>query len=104
MIINGLSWRVLLVSPTHPMLTTPKGTHALGTCDKPTQTVYIDNSVGKTELREVLVHELAHAAMYSYGVEISPREEELVATVIGEYGETVLKKAKMVYKKLKKRL
>jgi hypothetical protein len=36
MIINGVAWRVKLVSPAHPLLITPWQTHALGVCDKVT--------------------------------------------------------------------
>lgn len=102
--INGLSWMVLLVPPTHPILVTPRGTQALGACDKPTQTIYIDRTLTRTQLNEVLIHELTHAFMFSYAVDVSPKEEELVAKIVGEYGESILRKAKVVYNKLKKRL
>jgi hypothetical protein len=36
MIINGVRWRVRLVSPAHPLLLTPWRTHSLGVCDKVT--------------------------------------------------------------------
>jgi hypothetical protein len=36
MIINGVGWRVRMVSPSHPFLITPWKTHALGVCDKTT--------------------------------------------------------------------
>ena len=45
MIINGIRWIVRLVTPSHPMLLTPRNTHALGACDKATQTIYIDETL-----------------------------------------------------------
>ena len=82
MIINGVRWGVRLVAPAHPMLLTPWRTHALGVCDKVTQTIYIDKTLSKRQLRETLCHEIVHACMFSYGIDLSYDEEEMVAELV----------------------
>ena len=54
MIVNGVRWRVRLVSPAHPLLLTPWFTHAYGVCDKTTQTICVDKTLSPQKLKEVL--------------------------------------------------
>lgn len=97
MIINGIVWRVRLVSPAHPMLLTPHNTHALGVCDKVTQTICVDKTLSPQLLKEVLCHEIVHAFMYSYMIDLSYSEEELVAELMSEYGEDMLRETNAIY-------
>lgn len=101
MIINGVRWWVRLVSPAHPMLITPWKTHALGVCDKITQNIYIDKTLSPQQLKEVLCHELVHAFMFSYVVNLSYDEEEMVADLMSKYGESILKETKAIYNGIK---
>ena len=97
MIINGVRWRVRLVSPAHPMLLTPWKTHALGVCDKVTQTICIDKTLHRTQLKQVLCHEIVHAFMYSYNIDLSYEEEEIVAELMSMYGNDILKQTNAIY-------
>lgn len=97
MIINGVRWRVRLVSPAHPLLLTPWKTHALGVCDKVTQTICIDKTLSPQLLKEVLCHEIVHAFMYSYMIDLSYSEEELVAELMSQYGEEILETTNIIY-------
>ena len=101
MIINGVRWRVRLVSPAHPLLLTPWETHALGVCDKVTQTICVDETLSPQLLKEVLCHEIVHAVMYSYHVDLSHREEEMVADLISSYGDEIMRLTHLTYDKLK---
>lgn len=101
MIINGIPWGVRLVSPAHPMLLTPWKTHAYGACDKPTQTIYIDKTLNKSMIREVLRHELVHAYVFSYEVPMSYDEEELMAKFMADHGEKVIRHSEMIYNGIK---
>ena len=97
MIINGVRWRVRLVSPAHPLLLTPWKTHALGVCDKVTQTICIDETLSPQSLKEVLCHEIVHAFMFSYMIDLSYSEEELVAELMSQYGEEILETTNIIY-------
>ncbi len=97
MIINGVRWRVRLVSPAHPLLLTPWKTHALGVCDKVTQTICVDETLSPQLLKEVLCHEIVHASMFSYMIDLSYSEEELVAELMSQYGEEILETTNIIY-------
>ena len=101
MIINGVRWRVRLVSPAHPLLLTPWRTHAYGVCDKITQVICIDETLPQDLMREVLRHEIVHAFMFSYGVDLSYDEEELVADLVSKYGEDILQWSHAIYAGIK---
>ena len=101
MIVNGIVWRVRLVSPAHPILLTPWYTHSIGVCDKTTQTIYIDKTLTPHKLKEVLCHELTHAFMFSYNIDLTYEEEELVADLMGRYGDNILTLTNVLYDGLK---
>lgn len=101
MIINGVRWRIRMVSPSHPMLLTPWGTHALGVCDKITQTIYIDKTLQLAKVKEVLYHEIVHACMFSYAVDLSYNEEEMVAELMSKYGDEIIKWSNRIYNGIK---
>ena len=83
------------------MLLTPHQTHALGVCDKVTQTICIDKTLSPQKIKEVLCHEIVHAFMFSYMVDLTYDEEELVAELMTEYGEDILEKTNAVYNGIK---
>ena len=97
MIINNVAWRVRMVSPSHPLLLTPWRTHALGVCDKITQTIYIDKTLQPAQVKQVLCHEIVHAFMFSYMIDLSYSEEELVAELMSQYGEEILETTNIIY-------
>ena len=101
MIINGVRWRVRLVSPAHPLLLTPWKTHALGVCDKITQTIGVDKTLSPQLLKEVLCHELVHAFMFSYAIDLSYEEEEMVAEIMSQYGEDIIQRTNAIYNGIK---
>lgn len=94
--INGEIWRVRLVPPYHPGLASPNGP-ALGCCNDITKTIYLNNTLTPSQLEKVLCHEITHAAMYSYDVDISDRTEEIVADLISTYGNEIISLSNMFY-------
>lgn len=101
MIINNVRWSVRLVSPAHPLLLTPWRTHAYGVCDKVTQTICVDKTLSPQKLKEVLCHEIVHAFMFSYDIDLSYQEEELVAELVSKYGEDIIHEANAIYNGIK---
>lgn len=98
--INGEEWRVLLVSSTHPCLYRSDGSKSLGCCDDVDKTIYIDETVNDFYLKKVLCHELTHAAMFSYNVELSYEQEEIVADLIATYGQEIISITNVIFKRL----
>lgn len=86
MIINGIKWRIRFV----PFLYSSSGNRALGCCDKRDKIIYVDSTLNKIEMRIVLTHEITHAVICSYDIEMNDQEEEIVARFISYYGEEIV--------------
>ena len=99
--INGERWRTIMVPYDHHMLRKSNGQLAIGACDDYTKTIYINNTLKGKMLKKVLCHELTHAAMFSYNVELSHDQEELLADIIATYGEEIIAMTNIIFQKLK---
>lgn len=89
--INGIRWRLVKVSPSNPALQTPKGNLALGCCDSTNHTIYIRKDLHDKKLKEVLLHEMTHAVIYSYDIQLTTTEEENIASIISSSGLEIIK-------------
>lgn len=101
--INNVKWNIKFVPSLHPMLYRSDGSITVGTCDNETRTIYIDSTLSGQFLKKVLCHELTHAAMFSYGIELSIEQEELLADLIATYGEEIILITNKIFKKLKEK-
>lgn len=99
--INGEEWHVLLVSPYHPKLQRSNGLYSVGACDDITKTIYINENLENSFLKKVLCHEITHAAMFSYNVELNLDQEELLAEIIATYGQEIIHITNLLFKRLK---
>ena len=98
--INGVKWRLLLVSPFHPALQRSDRVTVLGCCDNLTQTIYIDNTLNKFFLKKVLCHEIAHAAMFSYNVSLTCEQEEMIVDIIATYGQEIIQITNTIFNRI----
>lgn len=101
--INGEIWKILLVSPNHPCLHRSDGSFTIGACDDITKTIYIAQNLNPWMMKKVLSHEMTHAAMFSYNVELSLDQEELFADLISTYGQEIIGKTNLFFKRLKEK-
>ena len=101
--INGENWRVLLVSPNHPELMRSDGTSALGLCNDNTKTIYINDEVPSFMRKKILCHEITHAAMFSYNIDLSLEQEELLADLIATYGQEIIHITNQIFNRIKKK-
>ena len=99
--INGEYWRVLLVSPNHPQLMRSDGSWTIGACDDSLKTIYICEDLNLKMMKKVLCHELTHAAMFSYNIEMSLQQEELFADLVATYGQEIVCKTNLFFRRLK---
>ena len=88
--INGEEWRVVYVAPSHSKLIRSDGSVSIGACDDDTKTIYISYETPRRKLKKVLCHEITHAAMFSYNVELNVQQEELLADLIATYGQEII--------------
>jgi hypothetical protein len=70
-LINNVYWKLSFVAPNFPLLQRLNGEFSIGACDNLTRTIYINETLQGALLRKVLCHEITHAAMFSYNVNLS---------------------------------
>ena len=99
--INGETWDVILVSPHHFQLQRSDGSYTLGVCDDIEKRIYINNSLSSHYIKRVLSHELTHAAMFSYNIELTYQQEELLADLIATYGQEIIDMTNKIFIRLK---
>lgn len=66
------------------------GSVSIGACDDDTKTIYISYEIPRRKLKKVLCHEITHAAMFSYNVDLSIQQEEILADLIATYGQEIV--------------
>ena len=97
---NGEVWRICLVSPDHPQLQRYDGSWSIGACNNYTKTIYIMEGLDDFMFKKVLSHELTHAAMFSYNVNLTLEQEELLADLIATYGREIVCKANSFFARI----
>jgi len=99
-VINGVSWKLSIVPEDFPLLRRPAGDYAIGACDNLMRTIYINENLRGDLLKKVLCHEITHAAMFSYNVDLTLDQEELVADLISTYGDEIILVTNRIFSKL----
>lgn len=84
--INGEEWKVALTSPLDPILQRSDKSFTLGVCDDILKTIFINKELSQKYIWKVLCHELTHAAMFSYNIDLTLEQEEILADLIATYG------------------
>lgn len=95
-VLNGYLWSIKFVSPLSPYLVDRTGRFTVGTTDPTTNTVYISNNIHGSFLNKVIIHEIGHCALVSFGLLIDIHRmvkpeywieaEEWVCNFIADYG------------------
>lgn len=98
--INGQTWFIKIIDPNNEVFVMDNGMHTIGVCNNNTKTIFLSNQLRGNLLKKVLCHELVHAAMFSYQVELDLEQEELVANLIATYGEEIIQKTNEIFKRL----
>ena len=99
--INGEQWVVFTVPPNYNKLYRSDGSLSIAACDDNTKTIYISNLIKGNFLLKVLCHEITHAAMFSYNVNLTVDQEELLADLLATYGNEIIYIANKVFRKMK---
>lgn len=99
-LINNIYWKLTFVEPNFPLLRRLNGNFSIGACDNLTRTIYINNTLSEKLLRKVLCHQITHAAMFSYNVDLTIEQQELVADLIATYGDQIIYITNKIFNKL----
>lgn len=98
--INGEDWKIIITSSNHPALQRPDGSFTLGCCDDNVKKIYIVENLTDFYFKKVLCHELVHACMYSYNVNLNDYQEEVLADLIATYGQEIVFITNSMFKRL----
>ena len=98
--INGITWYIIRVRSDSPMLMRSDGSITVVMCDRETQTIYVSDALHGRFLRKVLLHEICHSAMFSYGIDMSVDQEELFCDLLSTYGDEIIAITDSVFKAL----
>ena len=98
--INGEEWRIALVSPFDPALQRSDLGYTLGVCDDIAKTIFINKELSQKYIEKVLCHELTHAAMFSYNIDLTLEQEEILADLIATYGQEIVHITNLVFKRI----
>ena len=100
-LINNVYWKLAFVAPHFPLLQRTNGEFTIGACDNLTRTIYINELLQGDLLKKVLCHEIVHAAMFSYNVDLTIEQEQLVADLISTYVEEIIYITNKIFNKLR---
>lgn len=66
------------------------GTATLGVTDKAKLCIFLYAGLMGSLLRKVLMHEIGHVYMFSYGYYIPPEQEEFVCRFVDTYADMIV--------------
>lgn len=102
-VINGQLWRPVMVMPDDERLVDRTGRFCLATTDPKTRSVYLSRALHGNRLLTVMIHEVTHCAMHSYGMldnlhDLMPESswvgvEEWACNLVADHGAEILKAA-----------
>lgn len=101
--INHEIWVVKFMQPYDEIFRMDNGEFTIGVCDDNTKTIYLSSLLRGEKLKQVLCHEIVHAAMFSYNVELDYEQEELLANLIAIYGKEIVQITDNIFKRLSRR-
>lgn len=97
--MNGYEWRIQFVDKNSSKLVDRTGKHTVATTDPKTKCVYLSKELYGDFLARVLIHELGHCAIVSFGLIFDIRRmvrpeywieaEEWICNFIADYGLTI---------------
>ena len=99
-------WKVELASPNDSILCDQNGNYTLGVTDPNTLTVYLSSALSEDDKIRVLLHELGHCAIYSFGLKqdiermVKPEwrdyAEEWICNYVADYARFIFESAYQV--------
>ena len=80
----------MVCSPHHPALKRSDDSFTLGSCDNNNKTIYINDNLNERYQWKVVCHEIVHAVMFSYDINLNQKQEEVLADIIATYGKEIV--------------
>lgn len=100
--INNYEYKVCIVGPNNDKLMMPDGKYHCGVTHYIENEIYIANNLPSETFINVLIHELTHAYIDSYGMSQVEWTEEIVADFVGTYLRNILETLGEIQKQLER--
>ena len=100
--INDQKWEIKYATPCSRNLQRSDGSLTVGVTDLKDGVIYLSTALSGAFLRKVLIHELTHAAMFSYGIFVDLDTEELICDLIASHGDEIIGLADKIFKGIKR--
>lgn len=97
--INGIRWVVLIVKQSDTRLLMPTG-WTIGVTNVVDHTICISEGLSNEMLYKCISHEICHAIIFSYGLEMSIPDEECLCQIMENFSDDVLYYADRIYSNL----
>lgn len=102
--INGYQWEIVFCNPNSENLRRSDGSRTVGMTDWSDKCVYLSDMLQGGFLRKVFIHEVCHAAVFSYGIELDIMQEEFLCDFVATYGDEIFEVVDDMFAVLKKRV
>lgn len=99
--INELKWKVKIADSESELLVLD-GEKCLGITYFNEMMIVVDADLDDELFAQTVVHELAHAFLYSYGIHLCTDDEEAVCDFMGAYLIRIYKLTKKIVKRYKR--
>lgn len=97
-IIKNIKWNIKYTN-NKEYLKRNNGTYTIGMCDVNNRTIYVYDKLEGVLLIDVLIHEITHAYIHSYGYILSEDEEEFLCEFVSKYSYSILNNVEDVLNK-----
>ena len=95
--INGYDWRIKFTRDKRDLMRSD-GVVTLGVTDRNDFTIYLFDGLKGDLLQKVIIHELTHAFIFSYGFYLTLEEEEFVCSFLDTYARDIIREADYMLK------
>ena len=100
-IINGIEWNVVFSRPNSAQLARSDGSLTVGMTDWKQRTIFLSDALYGTFLRKVFIHEVCHAACFSYDIQMDIEQEEFLCDFVATYGDEIFQIVDAVFVAIK---
>ena len=100
--INNILWHFCFCNPADNIFVTSDGRQTVGATDRKTQTIYVADNLAPAFREKVVTHEICHACMFSYGIDIDYDTEEFICNILADYGREIIDISDSIFRTMKR--
>ena len=100
--VNGVKWKIAYVRSDHPIFKREDGSYTIGVCSNNEKCVFLNENLRGGMLKKVIIHEVSHAFMFEYHIDLTIEQEEVICDLIATYGEDIISVSSDIFGRLQK--